>query len=559
MQNTRALPLLSLLALAACGGENKASMSAASASTGGTLVVSTPSQPDNLLPPITTSLAGKQVNDLVYERLAEIDSSLITVGDVGFTPSLAIRWIWAPDSLSIAFHLDSAARWHDGVPVRASDVVFSFALFTDPKTASPSAPLLANIDSVTVRDSLTAVAWFHKRTPEQFFEIAFQLYVLPKHRLADADRTRLASSPLATLPIGSGPFRVVRWEPNQVLELAADTTGGRRRAMLDRVVFTMAPDPVIAFTRVATGEADLYETVRPDKLAEARSNAQLVLTLSPALDYNYLGFNLVDASGRKPHRIFGDRVVRRALTMATDRRGIVANIYDSLAIQARGPFTVAQASADTSLRPLPYSVDSANALLDEAGWKRGPDSLRAKGATPLRFGILVPTTSVARMRAAVLFQEQFRRIGADVRIESADMAGFMSRMDSRNFDTILGGWAPDPGPGSVRDAWTSSGAITRGNNLGSYRSPAFDAQVDSGTAAFDPAAMRVHFARAWRIIADDAPAIWLAEPRRAMAVNSRIVTSGMRPDAWWAGVAKWYIPAEKRIARDAPAASGASR
>jgi len=85
--------------------------------------------------------------------------------------------------------------------------------------------------------------------------------------------------------------------------------------------------------------------------------------------------------------------------------------------------------------------------------------------------------------------------------------------------------------------------------------------VDSGLASFAPAAMRAHFAAAWRIIADDAPAIWLAEPRRVMAVHSRFVTPGMRADAWWAGVAKWNIPVDRRIARDAPppAPTGASR
>jgi hypothetical protein len=69
--------------------------------------------------------------------------------------------------------------------------------------------------------------------------------------------------------------------------------------------------------------------------------------------------------------------------------------------------------------------------------------------------------------------------------------------------------------------------------------------------------MRRHFAAAWRIIADDAPAIWLAEPRRVMAIQKRIITIGMRPDAWWAGIAQWHIPADQRIARDAP--SGATR
>ena len=517
------------------------------------MVISTPAEPDNLLPPITTAQSGHQVEDLVFQRLADITAELNTVGDAGFTPALARRWSWAADSLSIAFTIDSTARWHDGIPVSAADVAFTFNLYTDRKTASPIASLLSNIDSVTARDSRTAVVWFRKRTPEQFFDAVHQMYVLPQHLLVNVDRTTLAASAFARQPVGSGPFRLVRWAPSEVLELAADTSGGRRRAQLDRVVFTFAPDPVTAFTRVATGEADLYEAVRPDKVAEVKDNAQLRLVMMPSLDYSYLGFSLVDAKSGGPHPIFGDRAVRRALTLATDRRSIVANIYDTLAVQARGPFASAQSSNDPALKPLPFAPDSANALLDAAGWVRGADSIRYKAGKPLSFGILVPSTSVARMRAAVLMQEQFRRVGVEAKIESAEMGGFVGRVGSRRFDTVLGAWSPDPGPSSVRDTWTSAGAANGGNNQSGYRNAAFDAQVDSGLAAFSPAQMRRHFAAAWRIIADDAPAIWLAEPRRVLAVNSRIVTSGMRPDAWWAGMAQWYIPADKRIARDAAA------
>ena len=553
MPSFRTVRLLPLLALVACGGSRDTAPTVAANAPGGTVVISTPGEPDNLLPPITVSQAGQQVEALLFEHLAEIGVGLNTMGDAGFMPSLATSWDWASDSLSIAFHLDPAARWHDGKPVRAADVAFSFVLYTDPKTASPTATLLTNIDSVAVRDSLTAVVWFKARKPEQFFDIADQMFVLPQHLLGTVDRAQLASSPFATRPVGSGPFRFVRWAQKQALELAADTTGGRRRAQLDRVVYSVAPDPVTAFTRVAAGEADLFEAVRPNNVADVVASAQLRLTVLPSLDYTYLGFNLVDAATNKPHPIFGDRTVRRALTMATDRRGIVTNIYDTLAVQARGPFTMKLSSADSTLVPLPYAPDSAAALLDAAGWLRGADSLRHKGGRTLAFGILVPSTSVARMRAAVLLQEQFRKIGADVKVESTDFGTFGSRMASRTFETIVNQWSPDPGPSSVVDVWTSAAANKGGNNMGSYRNPAFDAQVDSGLAAFAPADMRRHFATAWRIIADDAPAIWLAEPRRVMAIQKRIVTTGMRPDAWWAGIAQWRIPVDQRIARDAPA------
>ena len=554
MPRPRALFLTPLILLAACGGGTDATPPAAKDSPGGTLVISTAGGPDNLLPPLTVQNAGLQVEDLVFQRLATVGAALNVVGDAGFSPDLATSWDWAKDSLSIVFHLDPNARWHDGGRVTAADVAFTFALYKDPKTAAAAAAQLMNIDSVSARDSVTAVFWFAKRTPYQFFEATMQMQIVPAHLLRSLDRATLASAPFASQPVGSGPFRLVRWESGKTVELVADTTWGRRRARLDRVIFTQSPDPVTAYTRVATGEADVYEAVRPDKVAEVVSNPQLTFILAPTLNYTFLVLNLVDPATGKPHPVFGDRAVRRALTMATDRRSIVANIYDSLAVQARGPFTSAQASADTSLKPLPYAVDSANKLLDAAGWMRGADSLRRRNGKVLGFAIAVPSSSVARMRASVLLQEQFRRVGADVKIESTDNSAFGARMVARNFDATIASWAQDAGPANARDAWTSAAAAKGLNNFGAYRSPAFDAELDSALTVMSADESHTHFAHAWKIITDDAPAIWLAEPRLAMVINSRFVTTGMRNDSWWAGIPKWYIPADKRIARDAPAA-----
>ncbi|MCU0625357.1 MAG: peptide ABC transporter substrate-binding protein [Gemmatimonadaceae bacterium] len=544
----RTLASFVLGGLAACGDASTPAPETGTA--GGTVVVATPAEPDNLAPPITTSQLGHIIEDLVFERLADLGPALNTVGDAGFTPRLATRWRWAADSLSIAFTLDSAARWHDGRPVRADDVRFTFELTRDPRTASPLAALIGNIDSVSVRDERTAVVWFRRRTPEQFFEATYQLVIVPRHLLASVDRAQLAASDFARNPVGSGPLRFAGWKAGQALTLVADTTAGRRRAKLDRVVFTIAPDPQTAYTRFATGEADIFEAVRPDRVAEVAANASLRLQLLPSLDYQYVAFNFFRDGSTTPHPVLGDRVVRQALVLASNRPAIVRNIYDSLAVVALGPFTRALASADTSLRPAPVSPDSAEQLLDAAGWRRGADSMRVRDGVRLAFSILVPSTSAARLRAATLLQEQFRRIGVQVTLEQVDFPTFLSRLDARRFEALMGAWQSDPSPSGVRQTWGSTGAVAGGENAGRYRSAVFDAHVDSGLAAFDPALMKAHFAAAWRVINDDAPAIWLAESRRVLGLHARLQPVGMRPDAWWAQLDQWTIRPGARLARD---------
>jgi peptide/nickel transport system substrate-binding protein len=212
-----------LLTALACEGGKQPSSSGEASATGGTVVISSGGEPDVLFPPLTATITGRQVTDLVYDHLADIGNSLNTVGDADFEPHLAKSWSWSPDSLSITFRLDSGAKWHDGLPVRASDVAFTYALYKDSATGSPSAPLISNIDSVTTPDSLTAVFWFHKRSPAQFFEATNPMLIIPEHALQGIRGQVLRTAPLARAPIGSGRFRFVDWRPASSVELAADT------------------------------------------------------------------------------------------------------------------------------------------------------------------------------------------------------------------------------------------------------------------------------------------------------------------------------------------------
>src|ERR1700736_4744194 len=143
-----------LCALAICGCVGTESSSAKSS--GGTLAISTGGDPDVLIPSLVQSVQGAQITDMIYDRLADIGDSLNIVNDKGFTPRLADRWTWAGDSLSIAFHVNPKAKWHDGVPVRSNDVRFTIASTKDSTLGSSTAALLTNIDSVSTPDSATA-------------------------------------------------------------------------------------------------------------------------------------------------------------------------------------------------------------------------------------------------------------------------------------------------------------------------------------------------------------------------------------------------------------------
>ncbi|MGH7696777.1 MAG: ABC transporter substrate-binding protein, partial [Gemmatimonadaceae bacterium] len=342
--------------------------------TGGTVIVASGADAEAVLPALVYTTVGKMVTDLIYEPLADIGDSLNAIGDRGFTPRLAKTWTWAADSQSIAFHIDPAAKWQDGRPVRSPDVKFSHSLFVDPVIHSISASNLSNVDSITTPDSLTAVVWFKGRSPEQFFDFVYNLRVMPEHVLGNVPRDKLGDSPEASKPLGSGPFKFVRWERSSVLELEADTAGWRPRPLLDRVILSVSPDATAAMTRVLAGEADFIEVLRGDAVQRIQNNPNAVAINYQGYDYGAVNWNLRDPTNeQRPHPILGDRGVRRALAMGIDRARVVQSVLDTLGVVSQGPYVRAQAFVDPTLVAYPFDRNAANAILDSLGWSMGRD------------------------------------------------------------------------------------------------------------------------------------------------------------------------------------------
>jgi peptide/nickel transport system substrate-binding protein len=541
-------PAFLFLLVAACGGSDRS----ASAAHPTTLVMTLPADADNLLPPLSTNETSAQVGAVLFEKLAEVGDSLNVVGDAGFRPSLADSWTWAPDSLSIAFHLDPKAHWHDGVPVRAADVVYSYRINASKDVGSPMGPLLAGIDSVTAADSVTAVFWFHARSLEQFLNAGTQIRVLPAHLLQSVPDSALKTAAFDRNPVGSGPYRFVRWVSGSTIEVAADSTFHRGRPKIDRIIWSIAANPDAAMLRLFSGEANFAQTLRKQDLAEMGKHPNLKAVHYPSMTVFYVRFNERSRGWRSPHPVFGDRDVRRALTMAIDRRRAVSTVFDSSTKIALGPFTSALSTYDPSLPRLPYALDSAAAILQRRGWVLGKDGVRHKGELPLRFSMLVPGTSTQRQQMSVLLQDMLKRVGARMDIEHVDFPTMNDRMEKHDFDAAFEGMTVDPTPSGIRQEWSTSAARAGGtSNTGYYSDATFDALVDSAVGARDPQVAIAQYRRAYATLIDDAPAIWLYEGNTIAGMEADVHPAHMRADMWWVHLADWSIG-------DDPAAKGAS-
>lgn len=537
-----------LLALAACGDKESAANEGR-----GTVIIATAADADFLLPPVVTQLVGKQVIDQLFEPLAALPANMNTIGDTGFEPRLAQRWEWAPDSMSIMFHLDPRARWHDGQPVRAKDVRFSLELTKDPVVASRQAGGLEGVDSVSVTDSLTAVAWFSRRSAEQFFSLVYNLTIVPEHILGSVPRDKMRESDFARAPVGNGRFRFRRWDKGQVIELVSDTANFRGRPSIDRVMWSISPDPTVLWGRLVNEEADVVEMLRGEPLSKVAASTTTRAVPYQGLDYGFVLFNVRGPGNRgQPHPVLGDAAVRRALAMAVDRQAVARNVFDTLAYLGIGPVVRAQWSADTAIAMPAFDVAAARALLDSLGWRDADgNGVREKGGRSLSFSLLAPASSSARRQASVVLQSQWKEVGADVKLEDMEFNTFIERVQSGRFDAMMHGLHADPSPADARGTFgTPADPKNPQGNFGGYSNPVVDAALDSAVGEFAPARGKALYQRAYAQIVSDAPAIFLYEPKLVAGISRRIEGVTLPAAGWWTTIGDWKIAPEKRLPRD---------
>jgi len=354
------LTCASLLALGACGEADRPADRENAPPAGGTVLIALIGEPKTLLPALMASEHEQAIVEVLYDRLADIGPSLDVTDLDRFTPRLARSWSWSADSMSIAFALDARLRWHDGQPLVAHDVVRTFALYTDPRVPTRSASLLTNIDSVTAPDSATAVFWFKRRAPQQLYDAAHHMFIMPAHRLTDADPAALGATPLAR-------SRFQRWSTDGRIELIADTANVRGRPALDRVIYELVPEAGAAMVKLLTGESDFAAPLLAQVMDQVSASETVRPLVYPSLRYQLLTFNLRARRGSaSPHRVLGDASVRRALTMATNVPRIVRTVFDSLGEPALGPVPRLALPDTNALTPIAYAPAAARALLDSA-------------------------------------------------------------------------------------------------------------------------------------------------------------------------------------------------
>src|SRR3989454_5483407 len=517
----------------------------------GTIIDAAVAEPGTLLPPSSEDIVANDIDEQLFLKLADVGMSENTLGDEDFQALLAQKWEW-DGPLTLVFHLDPRARWQDGQPVTAADVEFTFNAYTDSAVASPFRPKLHRIASVTQRDSLTAVFRFRERYPEMFYDAVYHMRILPAHLLRPVPRDQWRTAPFGRQPVGDGPYRFVRWQPAQSIELVADSTFFLGRPGIRRLIWRFTPNLQVAVQQAIADQADVREQlVAPDNVKRAREAKHLAIYPYRGSVYHFPAFNRRAADDTtKPHPIFAGREVRRALARAVDRASLLKSALDDLAKVPPGPISELLWIWDPDIRQLPYDTVQAARTLTARGWRdHDGDGIRDKNGQPLAFHILVPTSSVLRKQYARLLQEQYRAIGVHVEVDELEPTVVNQRVGTGKYDTAILSRSNDPSPSSgIAQSWTRAGFGL--SNFGRYYNPEFERLVDRAVTATTRDQARALWRAAIETLNADAPGIFLYALDNVAAVQKRVDNVQFRPDSWAALLRTWRIPPDRLIDRD---------
>lgn len=468
----------------------------------------------------------ENVTNVIFSRLIDWDSQGKLV------PGLAESWSVSDDHKVYTIKLRPNLTFSDGSPLTAEDVAFTLTVLHDPKYDGDTDITLANIaggadykagkaDSVSglkVIDPLTLQVTTTQPGATTLAKIGgpvlSKAWYGKNYQRGNLDYLRTLNGK----PLGNGPYVYDKYIPGQEIRFHANTRFYRGTPPVPRFIYRVT-NPSTNFQLFQTGETD-YDafTSRPDDIEQLRMLGFANINLYGSSDYSKVEFNL--------HRpALQDAKVRQALIYGLDRQKLIDVVYQGYGKVAIEPIApISWAWNANGVNPYQYNPARANQLLDEAGWKKGPDGIRVKAGKRLELTLLV-SKKVLNDALIPIAKENWQQIGVLLKPQVVDFNALMSQRKAGNYDlaSFSTSTLNDPHDG-VWDFYSKEATES------GYNNPQVDALINQGNTELDPEKRKPIYNRLYQVLAEDPPAILLAY-RQILSASSARVT-GFKPDIY---------------------------
>jgi peptide/nickel transport system substrate-binding protein len=502
---------------------------------GGTLTAIIQPEPVILTAAINTAAPTGTVSGNIFDGLVDYDASLNP------QPALAESWETAADGLSLTLRLRKGVLWHDGKPFTSADV--KWTLENVWKTIHPrNQATFAKVKQVDTPDDNTVVLRLSEPSPAILSSLNSNgAQVLPKHLY---DGTDILNNPNNNKPVGTGPFVFKEWKRGEYIVLERNPNyWAKGKPYLDKVIYKVVPDAAARSAGFEKGEIQ-YGSLSPVPLKDAERLGKLPGLKIETSGYEWLSpFLFLDFNvERGPLK---DARVRHALARATDRKAISSVVWYGFAKPATSPVpSTLAAFHDASADKDAFDVKSADALLDEAGFKRNADGTR--------FSLFIDYIPYGDdfKRTAEYIKQALKRVGVDVTIRTQDTAAFTKRIyGDRDFDLSIAWFAAfsDPQIGVTRAYWSASvGKNIPWTNGSGYKNAEVDdiiSKVQGEASAEKRIALFKDFQK---IVLTDLPTLPLVELKFFTVQAANLKTSAIRGDQVYGSFRDFWFDVPKQ-------------
>ncbi|TMQ24702.1 MAG: peptide ABC transporter substrate-binding protein [Candidatus Rokuibacteriota bacterium] len=469
---------------------------------GGQVIVGLSQEPQNFNPVMPTIEAQRGVHMAIYDDLWRIDPKGAFVPNLAAAIPTQANGGVSKDGTSFTVKLRPGVQWHDGQPFTARDVVFTWKTIMNPKVTAFSTVGFDQIADMWTGDDAT-LKFKLKQPYAPILDILADMFVVPEHvlaRSADINKDEFNTR----RPVGTGPFKFVEWVSGDHVTLEAHRAYHGPGPYLDRLIFKYVPDLTVLFTQLKTGEVDAtgIQGIPVDLYPEARTLSTINLYVDPSTSYETIAPNHLLP-------MFKDRRMRQALYLGLDKKPIVEKIYLGLAPEAESYVPPQSWAYNPKIKGHHrYDPERAKRLLDEIGWKVGPDGIRVKDGARLSFENACTAGNKQREQIQQLLQQQWRQIGVEMKINNKPAAvlfGDFYRMSK--FETIVigMGMGSDPEHSFRLHSKYIPAKGGLGRNSIAYENPEVDRLLDAGVRDLDREKRKTAYFRLQEVLADEVP------------------------------------------------------
>ncbi|MFS0556765.1 peptide-binding protein [Brevibacillus sp. 179-C9.3 HS] len=520
---------------------------------GGTFTHSSPSDIVTINPLFQTDTTSGEVMEYTQAYLYNLDKTFaMTVYPWSIAAELPKV---SEDGLTYTVKMKNTAKWSDGKPITADDLVFTINTIINPEAASPLISQFEQVKEVKKLDDYTVE--IHMKKLHAPFAFALIRQLVPYHVLKDVPAKDLQAHPYGKDPAKtptSGPFKWTEWKQKEYHVLDANPDyWGEKKPHIQKVIYKIYADQNTEVQALIKGDVDLVNSIPIPQMEAVKAKEHISVSTEPGPSYEYLAFNFDKKNFPNNYGLFEGQKTRQAISHAINRQGIIDNVLKGTGKLMNAPFLPGTwADPGDAAVHYEYSAEKAKQLLKEDGWVPGTDGILTKDGNRFSFEFIFNSGNSRREQAAVVIQQNLKEVGIEAKPKALDFSALVDQYaNPGKFQAMLLGWQlSDPDPDGTT-TFTKK-AFPPGNNAGWYDNPKLDALWAKGVSTVVQEERAAIYKEVGKEISTNLPYVFMYQYGTPKGMNKRVKfkdadkPSSMIPYGELHGFLNWWIVEEKK-------------